>query len=433
MQVSRRPAGRLRRRGDGPNPQHLGAITWTAEKERLLTWEAVADAQARLMEALPAAEQSRGYYAVAHTVTGCWLDGDWIGSLTGQRGRHFALEALATFLPGVVVDSLESVLVEAGLEMQGLTLEPIAALEAVIPPTARHLRLALVDIGAGTSDIALTGDGRVEAFAMVPQAGDAITEAVSNALLLDFTLAEQVKRKAGHGETVTVENVLGEVVTVDPAHLAGVIEEPARRLAQAIAGEIGEWASDRLDAVLLVGGGSQTPGLAEQLASYLDLPVERVALRDRRAVRGVVGAEHLSGPDVITALGIALRACRGEEMPPVRVRVNNRPVCLFLPDRCTVREAARVAGLAPSDLAGRLGPGITVTINGEIVVVPGSRGQAAVAVDRRRGRLNGYAPPKPRRGRPRATQTGTSGSSYRQGPRRPVVEESRWETRLGTT
>ena len=191
---------------------HLGAITWSAEKERLLTWEAVADAQARLMEALPAAEQSRGYYAVAHTVTGCWLDGDWIGSLTGQRGRHFALEALATFLPGVVVDSLESVLVEAGLEMQGLTLEPIAALEAVIPPTARHLRLALVDIGAGTSDIALTGDGRVEAFAMVPQAGDAITEAVSNALLLDFTLAEQVKRKAGHGETVTVENVLGEVV-----------------------------------------------------------------------------------------------------------------------------------------------------------------------------------------------------------------------------
>lgn len=358
---------------------HATSVTVTAEMERVLTWEAVADAQTRLMESLPPAEQARGYYAVAHSVTGCWLDGDAIGALAGQRGRHFALEVLATFLPGVVVDSLESVLAEAGLEMKSMTLEPIAALEAVIPPTSRHLRLALVDIGAGTSDIALTGGGRVEAFAMVPQAGDAITEAVSTALLLDFHLAEQVKRRVSAGETATVESVLGEEVSVDPPLLLELIAEPTERLVQAIAGEIFRWAPERPDAVILVGGGSRTPRLAELLAAALDLPPQRVVVRDRRAVRGAVGAEHLSGPDVITGLGIALRAVRGEEMPPVRVRVNGRPVCLFLPDRCTVREAARVAGLSPAELAGRLGPGITITVNGRIVAVPGSRGEPAVA------------------------------------------------------
>lgn len=358
---------------------HGASVTVSPEMERVLTWEAVADAQARLMESLPAAEQSRGYYAIAHSVTGSWLDGDPIGTLAGQRGRRFAVEVLATFLPGVVVDSLESVLGEAGLEMKSLTLEPIAALEAVIPPTSRHLRLALVDIGAGTSDIALTGEGRVEAFAMVPQAGDAITEAVSTALLLDFNVAEQVKRRVSLGESATVESILGEEIVVDAPLLSELIAEPTERLVSAIAEEIAQWAPERPDAVLLVGGGSRTPRLAELLAEALDLPPQRVAVRDRRAVRGVAGADHLAGPEAITALGIALRACRGEEMPPVRVRVNGRPVCLFLPDRCTVREAARVAGLSPSELAGRLGPGITISVNGRIVAVPGSRGEPAVA------------------------------------------------------
>src|SRR5690606_1145911 len=89
------------------------------------------------------------------------------------------------------------------------------------------------------------------------------------------------------------------------------------------------------------------------------------------------GAEHLQGPDVITALGIALAGVRGGQMPPVRVRVDGRPVCLFLPDRCTVREAARIAGLPLHRLTGRMGSGLTVTVNGEPTVIPGTRGTAA--------------------------------------------------------
>src|SRR5690606_37043452 len=190
-------------------------------------------------------------------------DGDRIGLLVGQRGRSFGVDVLATFLPGAVVDSLEGALTNAGLQMASLTLEPIAVLEGLVPDTMRHLNLALVDIGAGTSDIALTGDGTVRAFAMVPQAGDAVPEASSEHFRLDFSPAEELERQVCLGSAATVENVLGEPVEVTLPLLEEVTTETTRRLAQRIASEIGNWANPSPDAVLLVGGGSQTPGLAQ--------------------------------------------------------------------------------------------------------------------------------------------------------------------------
>ena len=96
------------------------------------------------------------YMFVAYSVTKYELDGDRIASLVGQRGNRIGVEVIATFLPRVVVDSLSASLAAAGLKMSSLTLEPIAALHVAIPPSMRALNLALVDVGAGTSDIAIT-------------------------------------------------------------------------------------------------------------------------------------------------------------------------------------------------------------------------------------------------------------------------------------
>ncbi|MCP6652252.1 hypothetical protein NL518_29580, partial [Klebsiella pneumoniae] len=81
-------------------------------------------------------------------------DGTRIKSLIGQRGKHSAIEAIATFLPRQVIDSLQSTIQTVGLEMSTLTLEPIAAINVLIPTTMRHLNLVLIDVGAGTSDVA---------------------------------------------------------------------------------------------------------------------------------------------------------------------------------------------------------------------------------------------------------------------------------------
>lgn len=353
---------------------------FTTDMNRAVEWNAVGAAQTTLLATLPREERAKGFYCIAHSRTSSTLDGEPIASLIDQRGTHFAVDVLATFLPGVVVDSLEAVLAHANLQMRGLTLEPVAALQAVVPETMRHLHLVLVDVGAGTADIAFTGAGTVQAFGMVPLGGDSITEALATPLLLDFSVAEQAKRAVSYsGDTARVENVLGQAVTIDRDDLEQAIRPAIEGLAAAIVRTVAAWNLDSPpDAVLLVGGGSNTPGFAAALAHHFDMPPERVAVRDRSAVRGVAGGASLQGPDVVTALGIALRFAHDKEMPPVRVRVNGRPVSLFQPERFTVREAARIAGMPLEQLVGRLGQGMTVTVNDAMMTIPGNRGQIAI-------------------------------------------------------
>lgn len=81
-----------------------------------------------------------------------------------QQGDEASVEIIATFLPKVVVESLISALNRSGLEMEALTLEPIAAINVLMPPSMRRLNVALVDIGAGTSDIAITDMGTIIAY-----------------------------------------------------------------------------------------------------------------------------------------------------------------------------------------------------------------------------------------------------------------------------
>src|SRR5690606_17027565 len=94
----------------------------TGAMQQALEWDAVADAQANLLANLPASEHGKGFYCIAHTRTDSFIDGEPIASLVDQRGSRFSVEVLATFLPGIVVDSLQAVLRNANLTMRGLTL-----------------------------------------------------------------------------------------------------------------------------------------------------------------------------------------------------------------------------------------------------------------------------------------------------------------------
>lgn len=73
------------------------------------------------------------YYCVGYSVVYYRLDGEEIGSLVDQQGNEASIEVIATFLPRVVVESLLSALKRANLEMEALTLEPIAAINVLIP------------------------------------------------------------------------------------------------------------------------------------------------------------------------------------------------------------------------------------------------------------------------------------------------------------
>ncbi len=148
----------------------LYTMTATAEKdfhgvissaqERDLDFAGVQTAQAKLA-ASHTVDDPTHYYCVGYSTIRYELDGSPLKSLVGQRGDSAKAEVIATFLPRQVIDSMQSALASVGLEMRALTLEPIAAINVLIPPTMRHLNLVLVDIGAGTSDVAITKNGSV--------------------------------------------------------------------------------------------------------------------------------------------------------------------------------------------------------------------------------------------------------------------------------
>ena len=344
------------------------------ETERALEVAAIQAAQAQLAKQQNLSDPT-GYYCVGYSVVTFMLDGTRINRLVGQKGKKAEIELIATFLPRQVIDSMQSALAEAGLEMSTLTLEPIAAINVLIPPTMRHLNLALVDVGAGTSDVALTADGSVVGYGMVPCAGDEVTEALSQAFLLDFNVAEKLKRQLhGKARKLTVKDVLGGSQKIDSTALLGSIEATVTDLAAQIAREINSLNQTPPQAVLLVGGGSLTPGLPDAVAKQLSLPSARVAVRLPEAGRDFISLpKELIAPDAITPLGI-LRIAGGESLHFISVTVNGQSLRLFNLGKLTVADALLVSGIDVKTLRGRPGLGLTITLNGQTQFVSGSHG-----------------------------------------------------------
>ncbi|MER1999803.1 MAG: cell division protein, partial [Lysinibacillus sp.] len=202
-----------------------------------LELQAVQQAQAQLLQQKEDSKMGH-YYCVGYSVLFYKLDGEEIGSLLDQQGDEATIEVIATFLPRVVVESLLAALKRANLEMEALTLEPIAAINVLIPPTMRRLNVALVDIGAGTSDIAITDKSTVVAYGMVPTAGDEITESLSDYYLLDFPVAEIAKRQMHTSVEIAIQDILGFETLFPREEVLASILPAVQNLAQSIGAEI---------------------------------------------------------------------------------------------------------------------------------------------------------------------------------------------------
>lgn len=148
--------------------------------------------------------------------------------------KHMALsigvEMIATFLPDEVVDGLYQAVEDAGLHVASLTLEPIAAINVAIPERFRLLNIALVDVGAGTSDISVVKEGSIIAFGMMPLAGDEITEAIAKRYLTDFETAEKAEKAADRKKMVTFKDIMGETVKVSQEEIHEVAAQRWIRL-----------------------------------------------------------------------------------------------------------------------------------------------------------------------------------------------------------
>ncbi len=366
-------AGRALRTASGmatASRPHMLEITW--EEIKALELEAVQKAQIKI-----AGEEKnpQGHFCVGYSVINYLLEDQVLQNLVGQMGHKVGVEVIATFLPRVVIDSLFSALRKAGLEVQSLTLEPIAALTAAIPPNMRLLNLALVDIGAGTSDIAIVQREKICAYAMVPIGGDEVTEALAERYLLDFNTAEKLKRQLNDETTLTFADVLENQVTETADAMKECIRPTVRELATSVAREILIANQKAPDAVICVGGGSLTPGLLQDLASALELPVNRVGIRTRETLDGIKG-DHpvLTGPQAVTPIGIGLHAMTSRLLPMVKVKVNSHEIPLWGLQEITVSTALLASGFSLSNIYGRPGMGLTVEVNGVLKSFRGTMG-----------------------------------------------------------
>lgn len=339
--------------------------------------QAVQEAQMKLVSTNNS-DRNQQYYCVGYSVLQYKLDHEIIGNLIDQQGNVASVEVIATFLPRVVVESLIAALHRAGLEMEALTLEPIAAINVLIPQSMRRLNVALVDIGAGTSDIAITDSGTVTAYGMVPVAGDEITEAVSDQFLLDFPLAEKAKRDLYGKDEVIIQDILGFETTVSREDFITQISYSIEKLASAITNEILQLNGKAPKAVMLVGGGSLTPELPKHIASKLNLPENRVAIRGVDAIQNITIQEGIQkGPELVTPIGIAITS-KQSPVHYIHVTINDQSVRLFDIKKLTVGDCLLAAGIELSKLYGRPGNAIIVSVNGRKMTLPGEYGEPPV-------------------------------------------------------
>ena len=347
----------------------------TRDEVQALEIEAVQQAQYQLTQQEGDSKEGGNYFCVGYSVTRYLLEGQEIGSLIGQVGAEVSVEVVATFLPRVVVDSLFSSLKRAGLEVGSLTLEPIAALSVAIPPAMRLLNLALVDIGAGTSDIAVVKEGKVLAYAMVPVGGDELTEYLAGEYLLDFNSAEAMKRKLDSQPEVEMTDVLGFKSVLASTEVIEGLNRITGELARDIAGNILSLNQKSPSAVICVGGGSLTPTLTGTLAAHLELPLNRVGYRTPENFNEIeFTADFLRGPQGVTPLGIAYNCFTVPPVPFTRVSVNGGDIALWNMGELNVASALLTSGISLANIYGKPGLGKTIEINGYVKIYKGEMG-----------------------------------------------------------
>ena len=303
-------------------------------------------------------------YLVGYSVKSYYLNGYVISNLISHKGEQVGCEIIATFLPRSVIDSLYAVMEKVNLKVTNLTLEPIAAMEAAIPSNLRLLNLALVDVGAGTSDIAISCDDSISAYGMVPIAGDEVTEAVAQAFLVNFNTAERMKKESSYKEEINYVDVLGLENLVLSEQILRVIEPVSKKISKEVGDKIIELNGGKSPkAVFLVGGGAHTPGFKEDLSQVLNLPLQRIAIKGREAVTECVPMDNNLGSIGVTVLGIALVAIRSLGHDFIDVSLNDKIISLFNSHRHTVMDVIMQAGISPKVLMVKNGTNIKFTIN----------------------------------------------------------------------
>jgi len=215
--------------------------------------------------------------------------------------------------------NIEKCIHRCGLEVDGIILEQLASSFSVVTPDERDLGVCLVDIGGGTSDIAIFTDGAIRHTGVIPIAGDQVTSDIAMALRTPTQHAEEIKIRyacalaqlAGAEETIKVPSV-GDRPPRDLSRqsLAEVVEPRYDELFTLILAEIRRSGFEELipAGVLLTGGTSKMEGAVELAEEIFHMPVRLGAPQYAKGLNDII-----RNPIYATAVGLLIYGARDDE------------------------------------------------------------------------------------------------------------------------
>jgi cell division protein FtsA len=239
-------------------------------------------------------------------------DQDGIGDPTGMTGTRLEVNVHVITCAQTSSQNTVTCVNRAGLEVVDTVLAQISAAEAVVTPDEKELGVALVDIGGGTTDLAIFEKGSLWHTAVLQVGGEHFTNDVAVALRTPVHEAEKIKKKHGcaltsmipEEDSIEVPSVGGRKPRVMARQVLGdVIQARAEEVCQLALSEIRRAGFERSlnSGVVLTGGGSILEGLPEIAEQIFDMPVRRGT---PSGIGGLV--DVVASPVYSTAVGLVL-------------------------------------------------------------------------------------------------------------------------------
>jgi len=244
---------------------------------------------------------------------GFTVDGDeGVRDPIGMQGYRLEVEAHIITGSSASIRNLIKCVQNAGIQIDALVMEPLASGEATLTDIEREMGVVLVDIGGGTTDIAIFIEGSIWHTVVLPTGGEQLTNDIAVGLRTPVNTAEDLKIKYGHAlshtilpeETIRV-SMFGEdgQQNISRQFLAEIIEARAEEILEMVLKEIKRSGYDGLlpAGIVLCGGTADLAGLRDMARDMLGLPARIGAPQN---LRGLV--DTLQSPAFATSVGLLM-------------------------------------------------------------------------------------------------------------------------------